>query len=656
MNNEFIKNKQVGMRDIRLTPVGPDHMRAREQLHACKPSVSKNRTQGLLGGQQPRTIKTWVMIWERRVARRSGTKIICEIQKKAVSKKSFDIYEFPASPARFSPPLRRKGRLLWCFEPPGASSTWPAKLSAPIKWLRTDGQTALATVSTESGRRTVGQMASKAVEPEWSPPKDLTESRSKVVDAEEPKRASRNYEGLAEYLKEVKSQKFQEIKQALIATCEEFEEPMTLQGFAKDFRWIYYNRDRRPLIRMQTARVPGLASKTRVQCRRKQKIEARPRPRRAGELQFQLRVNIRDETRMKVNVTDWHRHNILQGLERQTFSSSESIGALKAPGLALENAINNNYQRKNRDRHAPQTGVQTREAVVNFIRQTRTWISQIHLPVAILAGMTHPPPTIRKANHRGHRESERVMSKVKRCVGAASTTASSDTSAAQRKTTLVLWGPKNKFDRSGGHEQNDVKCMPAMTITHKIKGEKNKNEGDGRNAAGRREIGGIRATSNEATGYRASTNEWCVAARGESENTFTRERAPCKWRRAGDDVSSDAPLTVLDCRTSRPRVRVTQAVVDANVRRKIREKKKAVGGGRKGVLAMGTREMYLPYSPYKSTLSFPMMWGAVRGRERHEEKTAYGSLYRSGGTRGGGGVRGRRDQRIASWREACGTS
>ncbi|KAJ7026505.1 hypothetical protein C8F04DRAFT_1238609 [Mycena alexandri] len=142
--------------------------------------VVVNRTQGLLGGQQPRTIKTWVMIWERRVARRSGTKIICEIQKKAVSKKSFDIYEFPASPARFSPPLRRKGRLLWCFEPPGASSTWPAKLSAPIKWLRTDGQTALATVSTESGWRTVGQMASKAVEPEWSPPKDLTESRSKM--------------------------------------------------------------------------------------------------------------------------------------------------------------------------------------------------------------------------------------------------------------------------------------------------------------------------------------------------------------------------------------------------------------------------------------------------------------------------------------------
>ncbi|KAJ7028896.1 hypothetical protein C8F04DRAFT_1188169 [Mycena alexandri] len=35
-------------------------------------------------------------------------------------------HEFPAPPARFPPPLRRKGRLLWCFDPPGASSTWPA--------------------------------------------------------------------------------------------------------------------------------------------------------------------------------------------------------------------------------------------------------------------------------------------------------------------------------------------------------------------------------------------------------------------------------------------------------------------------------------------------------------------------------------------------
>ncbi|KAJ7028638.1 hypothetical protein C8F04DRAFT_1188446 [Mycena alexandri] len=46
-------------------------------------------------------------------------------------------------------------------------------------------------------------------------------------------------------------------------------------------------------------------------------------------------------------------------------------------------------------------------------------------------------------------------------------------------------------------------------------------------------------------------SEWCGAARGESENPFTEECVPCKWRREGDDASSDVPRTVLDAELER---------------------------------------------------------------------------------------------------------
>ncbi|KAJ7026506.1 hypothetical protein C8F04DRAFT_1190454 [Mycena alexandri] len=137
--------------------------------------------------------------------------------------------------------------------------------------------------------------------------------------------------------------------------------------------------------------------------------------------------------------------------------------------------------------------------------------------------------------------------------------------------------------------------MPAMKITHKIKGEKHKIEGDGRNAGGRREIGAIMQS---ATTYRAERRrmrqrgaaraqrngaEQCVGrvsihspenARGVNgdEQAMTRRvtpHGPCSTAATVRGGEGPSP--------GRPRVRVTQAVVDANVRRKIVEKKKLEG-------------------------------------------------------------------------------